>query len=166
MSFTKWLVALSVAAACVSACGHEPARNCWDSRYPFEAFPAPTSAEPYLFACRAKGPNPGIGIRADGTVVLLEVGVDASGVATEWRARTTDGGAPRVVPPAELAARGEQVAKLPAMPWPWDRTLQDELDCFGRTASGSNTVVPLSAGTRPPSAGAKSVLDWMNGLKR
>ncbi len=153
-------------AACLSACHEEPPPNCWASRYPFESFPAPSDADPYLLACYPKGAVAGVGIRVDGTVVVLEGrNKGPYDLMVPLSERAPSSGAPRVVPSAELAARREQLAKLPAMPWKWDPTLQDELDCFGRTAPGSNTVVPLSAGARPMSAGAKSLVDWMNGLK-
>lgn len=58
-----------------------------------------------------------------------------------------------------------RIADLATMPWPWDRNLQDDLECFGRTAPGTNTVVPLSAGARPLSQGERELVAWPNGLK-
>lgn len=157
---SAWLI-----AAMSAGCAREPMPNCWDTRYPFEVVPVPRETEPYLFACRSKGAALGIAVRFDGTVVTLEKGVEADGTESDWHARPVDAGSGRGLSSTELEKARRALEKLPAMPWPWDRALQDELDCFGRTAPGPDRVVPLSAGARPTRAGQRELVVWLDRLR-
>jgi hypothetical protein len=157
---SAWLI-----AAMSAGCARDPMPNCWDTRYPFEVVPVPRETEPYLFACRAKGAALGIAVRFDGTVVALEKGVEADGTESEWHARPVAAGGGLGLSSTELEKARRALETLPAMPWPWDRTLQDELDCFGRTAPGPDRVVPLSAGARPTRAGQREIVVWLERLR-
>lgn len=146
----------------VAGCRQEPAWNCVDNEYPFDRFDSPSGTEDLVFACK---PNPiGVGIRADGTVVLLEAR-STNFVLDPWARLLTDGGvvagASTVVPRAELEARRAEGAHEPAMPWPWDRTLRESLECFERVGTDTRTVVPLTAKGRNPSAVGLRLATWI-----
>ena len=156
------LVTTFVLALFVGGCPQERAWNCFDNEYPFDSFTSPPGTDELVFACK---PNPiGVGIRADGTVVFLEArAIDFT--LDPWAPRQTDAGAdagpPIVVPRAELEARRAEGTKEPAMPWPWDRTLRESLECFARVGTETRTVVPLTAKGRKPSATGLRLANWI-----
>lgn len=164
MSWKKVLT-MPFALLTLVGCAHEDDRNCVAASYPFTHFPAPLQAESFVFACRAHEGEPGVGIRANGDVVVLERFPDAGALFFEWKPREGTG-VVATVRYEELSAKVAALAKLPSMPWKWDPSLRDDIDCFGRPDARSITVVPLAAAGRRTFPAAAEIVAWMKLLPR